>query len=117
MPYVLQCFPMAEPQDGCDLPQIPCDPKMLVNPLQPEQLAEFKLTRMELESRHEMPVPMDLGIPISALDIQKYAVPDEPEPLDPADELLLQVHMCPPPPPPPPPRRAQEQQMQCCSTS
>ena len=69
---------------------------MLVNPLQPDRLAEFKLTRMELEARHDMPVPMDLGIPISALDIQRYTVPDEPEPLDPADLLLLEVHSCPP---------------------
>ena len=68
---------------------------MLVNPLQPERLAEFKLTRMELETRHEMPVPVDLGIPISALDIQRYTVPDEPAVLDPADELLLQVQIRP----------------------
>ena len=73
--------------------QIPCDPKMLVNPLQPERLAEFKLTSLEVEARHEMPVPLGLGIPISALDIQRYAVPDEPEPLDPADALLLEVRL------------------------
>ena len=71
--------------------QIPCDPKMLVTPLQPERLAEFKLTSLETEARHEMPIPLDLGIPISALDIQRYTVPDDPEPLDPADALLLEV--------------------------
>ncbi|KAK9832178.1 hypothetical protein WJX74_001843 [Apatococcus lobatus] len=73
-----------------DLPEIPCDPKMLVTPLQPERLAEFKLTSLEIDARHEMPVPLDLGIPVSALDIQRYTVPDVPEPLDPADALLLE---------------------------
>ncbi len=64
---------------------------MLVIPLHPERLAEFKLTRLELDARLEMPMPADLGIPISALDIQRYAVPDDPAPLDPEDAFLLQV--------------------------
>ena len=67
---------------------------MLITPLQPERLAEFQLTSIELEARHEMPIPADLGIPISALDIQRYFVPDQPEALHPADMELLQVRIC-----------------------
>eukprot|EP00798_Chlamydomonas_sp_ICE-L_P028375 gene28376-31509_t len=73
-----------------DLPEIPGDPKMIVPQLHPDRLAAFKLTSLEREPKRELLLPHDLGIPISLLDVERYAVPESgPAPLDPADKALL----------------------------
>ena len=71
--------------------QVPCDPKMLVAVLQPEKLAAFAVTTLEREMRQDLILEPDLGIPISLLDTQRYAVPDHRPPLAPEDAALLAV--------------------------
>ena len=75
--------------------QVPCDPKMLIAPLQPEKLAQFSLTTLERNPRRELVQDADLGIHISLLDIERYSVPDTAPPLAPEDAALLAV--CPEP--------------------
>ncbi len=75
--------------------QVPCDPKMLLPPLDRAELAGFQLTSVEREMKRDMLFEPDLGIPISMLDIERYAIPyagphDKP-PLHPKDEELLRV--------------------------
>eukprot|EP00195_Chlamydomonas_chlamydogama_P014240 CAMPEP_0202909366 /NCGR_PEP_ID=MMETSP1392-20130828/49130_1 /ASSEMBLY_ACC=CAM_ASM_000868 /TAXON_ID=225041 /ORGANISM="Chlamydomonas chlamydogama, Strain SAG 11-48b" /LENGTH=471 /DNA_ID=CAMNT_0049599097 /DNA_START=124 /DNA_END=1539 /DNA_ORIENTATION=- len=73
-----------------DLPEIPGDPKMLVNQVQSNRLAAFNLTTLELEPKRDLVLPPDLGIPITVLDVDRYAVPANSQPqLDPADAALL----------------------------
>lgn len=76
-----------------DLPEIPCDPKMLLPPLNPQELAAFSLTSLEKDMKRDMLFEPDLGIPISMLDIERYTIPyasagDKP-PLHPDDAELL----------------------------
>ena len=74
-----------------DLPEIPCDPKMLLPPLNPRALAAFSLTSMEKEMKRDMVFPQDIGIPINALDIERYSLPPSSKAgqLDPTDEILI----------------------------
>ena len=58
-----------------DLPQVPCDPKMLIAPLNHQELAAFHLTSLEKEMKRGVLFPPDLGIPINALDIERYSIP------------------------------------------
>jgi hypothetical protein len=62
---------------------------MLVAVLQPERLAAFGVTSLEREMRQDLILEPDLGIPISLLDTQRYAVPDHRPPLAPEDAALL----------------------------
>ncbi|GAB4823600.1 hypothetical protein N2152v2_010646 [Parachlorella kessleri] len=76
-----------------DLPEVPCDPKMLLPPLVPQELAAFHLTSLEREMKRDMLFEPDLGIPISMLDIERYTIPyptpqDKPA-LHPKDAELL----------------------------
>lgn len=73
--------------------QVPCDPKMLVAPLDPQQLAKFHLTSLERDPKRDLVLEPDLGIPLSVFDIGRYAVPTVTPPLAPEDEALLQVQM------------------------
>ncbi|GIL70995.1 hypothetical protein Vretimale_4076 [Volvox reticuliferus] len=70
-----------------DLPEIPSDPKMLVSQIQPELLSRFALTALERQARRDLLTPPN--IVISPLDVQRYQVPDQPGPMDPADAALL----------------------------
>ncbi len=70
-----------------DLPEIPSDPKMLVSQIQPEELSLFSLTSLERQARRDLLTPP--CITISPLDVQRYQVPDNPGPMDPADAALL----------------------------
>ncbi|GLC37778.1 hypothetical protein PLESTB_001475900 [Pleodorina starrii] len=70
-----------------DLPEIPSDPKMLVSQIQPEVLSRFALTALERQARRDLLTPPN--IIISPLDVQRYQVPDQPGPMDPADAALL----------------------------
>jgi len=62
---------------------------MLLPPLDPHQIAAFSLTSTEKELKRNMLFPPDLGIAVNALNIERYSVPDVPQPLDPADAALL----------------------------
>lgn len=73
-----------------NLPEIPSDPKLLVSGTDPRQLSEFCLTSMERDPKWELLFEPDLGIPISLLDSQRYAVPKERPAMDPADRALIQ---------------------------
>ncbi|GFR43748.1 hypothetical protein Agub_g4860 [Astrephomene gubernaculifera] len=70
-----------------DLPEIPSDPKMLVSQIQPEVLSRFALTALERQARRDLLTPPN--ITVSPLDVQRYQVPDQPGPQDPADAALL----------------------------
>lgn len=73
-----------------DLPEIPSDPKMLVDPFQPQRLASFFLTSMETQLPRELLLPPDLGIPITLMDGDRYTIPeDAPTTLAPEDAALL----------------------------
>ncbi len=71
--------------------QVPCDPKMLVAPLQPDKLSRFFVTTIEKDMRKEPLLAPDLGVHISLLDIGRFDVPDVKPPMDPADAALLEV--------------------------
>jgi RNA polymerase II-associated factor 1 len=70
-----------------DLPEIPSDPKLLVNQIQPEVLSRFTLTALERQARRDLLTPP--SIIVSPLDAQRYVVPDNPGPMHPADAALL----------------------------
>lgn len=76
-----------------DLPDVPVDPKILVPPLHPEQLAAFQLTALEREMRQELHTMPGLGIPVTVLNTHNYRVLAKPPPLHPDDEALLVVRM------------------------
>lgn len=79
------------------VPQIPCDPKLLVKPVTNEQLASFWLTSLEKNPRKDLFFEPDNGIPIKLLDLDQYEIPEHPEPLAPEDEALLAVSPSPAP--------------------
>lgn len=60
---------------------------MLVSQIQPEELSLFSLTSLERQARRDLLTPP--CITISPLDVQRYQVPDNPGPMDPADAALL----------------------------
>jgi RNA polymerase II-associated factor 1 len=74
---------------------------MLLPPLNTEELAAFQLTSLEKEMKRDVLFPPDLGIPINALDIERYSIPLSSSrsggssltkgELHPADAALLQV--------------------------
>ncbi|CAL5218705.1 g416 [Coccomyxa viridis] len=71
------------------LPEVPCDPKMLISPLDTEGIAKFQLTTLEQQMRQDLPLDGASGIQISMLDIESYAVPENPPPMHPDDKALL----------------------------
>lgn len=74
----------------CDLPEVPGDPKMVVAPLQAKELATFSLTSLERAPVRHLSLQPDLGIPLSYLDMDVYAVPDHPQALAPEDAVLVE---------------------------
>ena len=72
--------------------QVPCEPKLLVTPLDPQQLAKFRLTSLERDPKRDLVLEPDLGIPLSVFDIGRYDVPAVPPPMAPEDAALLEVH-------------------------
>lgn len=52
--------------------QVPCEPKLLVTPLDPQQLAKFRLTSLERDPKRDLVLEPDLGIPLSVFDIGRY---------------------------------------------
>lgn len=81
--------------EGPGWPQVPCDPKMLISPLDTEGIARFQLTTLEQQMRQDLPLDGGSGIQISMLDIDSYAIPENPPPLHPDDKALLMVSQAP----------------------
>ncbi|EFN52725.1 hypothetical protein CHLNCDRAFT_138263 [Chlorella variabilis] len=73
-----------------DLPEIPCDPKLLLPPYDRDQLAAFKLTELERDLRKDLMFEDDLGIPIHPWNIEQYSVPEVVPPLHPDDAALVE---------------------------
>jgi len=72
------CFlpqPFPSPPNISYFLQISCDPKILLPPLNTQDLAAFQLTSLEKEMKRDVLFPPDLGIPINALDIERYSIP------------------------------------------
>ncbi|KAI3431753.1 hypothetical protein D9Q98_004795 [Chlorella vulgaris] len=72
-----------------DLPEIPCDPKLLLPPYDAKAIAAFKLTELEKDLQKDLLFDADLGIPIHPWNIEQYSVSDVPVPLHPDDAALL----------------------------
>lgn len=63
---------------------------MLLPPLDPQKLAAFSLTSIEREMKRDMLFPPGLGIPLNALTIEQYSVPQGAQQMPhPADIALL----------------------------
>ena len=73
------------------LPQIPCDPKILLPAINPRELGAFRLTSLEKELKRDMLFEPDLGIPLAPLSITRYELPGTSHELAPADAELLEV--------------------------
>ncbi|KAK9809112.1 hypothetical protein WJX72_009485 [[Myrmecia] bisecta] len=73
-----------------ELPEVPGDPKLLLAPLHPEQLAKFALSSLESQPKRDLVLEPELGIPISLLDLSRYSVPQEKLPLPSEDAALLE---------------------------
>lgn len=70
------------------LPDIPFDPKFLVNPLDISRYIGYETTSLEQNSKHELLTPMDLGVDIDLILPERYAIPQDPV-HDPEDEKLI----------------------------
>ncbi len=64
---------------------------MLFETVPPEKLAEFSLTELDMNLKRDVMFEPDLGMPLSVLDVDRYIVPSNAPPLDPADLALFQV--------------------------
>lgn len=60
------------------LPDIPFDPKFIVNPLDISRYVDYETTSLEQNSKHELLTPMDLGVDIDLILPERYAIPDNP---------------------------------------
>lgn len=71
------------------LPDLPCDPKMLIPPLDRHELSKFKLTQMELAFRPDLISGMEPGnLPL--IDVQRFTVPQGQQELDPEDRAICE---------------------------
>lgn len=70
------------------LPDIPFDPKFIVNPLNISRFVEYQTTSLEQNSKHELLTPMNLGVDIDLILPERYAIPANPI-HDPEDEKLI----------------------------
>jgi RNA polymerase II-associated factor 1 len=73
------------------LPDLPCDPKMLIPPLDRHELSKFKLTQMELAFRPDLISGMEPGnLPL--IDAQRFCVTKATRELDPEDRAIIEGH-------------------------
>ena len=72
-----------------NLPELPCDPKMLTAPLDTDALSRFHLTQMELALRPDIISDMD-PCSLSLIDMQQYCVDPEAGELDPEDRAIIE---------------------------
>lgn len=74
-----------------DLPEIPCDPKLIISSLETDKLSAFGLTEMEKAMRPELVTGPEPGC-ISLVDIQRYAHPwNQHDKMDQEDQLLVDL--------------------------
>lgn len=70
------------------LPDIPFDPKFIVNPLDISRYVNYETTSLEQNAKHELVTPMDLGVDIDLILPERYAVLSNPD-HDPDDDRSL----------------------------
>lgn len=70
------------------LPDIPFDPKFIVNPLSISRFVDYETTSLEQNAKHELLTTMDLGVDIDLILPERYAIPENPV-HDPEDDRLL----------------------------
>lgn len=71
-----------------NLPDIPFDPKFLVNPLDVSRFVDYETTSLEQNAKHELLTTPNLGVDIDLILPERYAVPAYAE-HDPDDDRLL----------------------------
>lgn len=71
------------------LPEPPVEPKLLDVQWPLERLVAYAPTSLERDYKHEMLLGPNLGIVIDMVNPSSYMLPDQPGPLDAADEELL----------------------------
>lgn len=72
-----------------DLPEIPCDPKLLLPSTSAAATARFCLTSLERDFHCEPSLDADLGLDLPPLDAEAFEIPERPGQLDPRDAVLL----------------------------
>lgn len=72
-----------------NLPDIPFDPKFIVNPLNVSRFIKYETTSLEHNAKHELLTPTDLGVDIDLILPERYAIPSTPPVHDPEDDRLL----------------------------
>lgn len=77
------------------LPDIPFDPKFIVNPLSISRYVDYVTTSLEHNSKHELLTPMDLGVDIDLILPDRYKTTDNPV-HDPEDDRLINDDDAPP---------------------
>lgn len=70
------------------LPDIPFDPKFIVNPLNINRFVDYEATSLEQNSKHELITPADLGVDIDLILPERYPVSSNPQ-HHPDDERLI----------------------------
>ena len=74
------------------LPELPCDPKLLVKQHDPEALSRFQLTNAEENLRPELVLAQDPAV-LSAMHMQKYCYSGNAGDLHPDDRALIEGQM------------------------
>lgn len=59
-----------------NLPDIPFDPKFIVNPLDISRYVEYETTSLEHDAKHELVTPSDLGVDIDLILPERYTISD-----------------------------------------
>lgn len=72
-----------------NLPDLPCDPKMLVARLDTQKLSQFRLTQMELALRPDLVSDMDPGS-LSLIDAHRWCQDTDSRELDPEDRAIIE---------------------------
>jgi RNA polymerase II-associated factor 1 len=73
------------------LPELPYDPKFLKCPLDENRYYTYRETSLEREYKYEMLTGIDVGVNLDLIDISSFAVPENPPPLDPVDQQLIEA--------------------------
>lgn len=69
-------------------PAVPAEPRLLVDPPEPQKLSKFFVTQMERDKHHDLYVDPDRIIPLPLMAPEMYAVRPGAA-LDPADKALV----------------------------
>ena len=74
-----------------ELPDLPCDPKMLTAALDRHKLSQFRLTQMELAFRPDLVSGMEPGT-MPLIDAERFCVDAGARELDPEDRAIIEGH-------------------------